>query len=154
MDVVVRGFEDFLALRTRCKAVDTVLPRELNRRMRLAAKPLIAQTRKAAREQLPHRGGLAERVATSPQRVVIRTGRRTAGVRIVTTRHDTASTDRGRLRHPRFGHRDQWFDQSVTPGWWTNTLRRGAPVVRPQVIAAMETVARMVENADTFGAAR
>jgi len=57
------------------------------------------------------------------------------------------STDRGTIRHPVFqqpGRPVVWVTQSVTPGWFTDTMQSGAPVVRKELLEAMENVARQI----------
>lgn len=146
-DFTVKGAEQFLALSKALKAAGrTELRKELNAELRKAGKPLIERTRAAARESLPRRGGLADLVAREPQRIQVRTGARTAGVRVVVGRRrgGARSTNQGSVRHPVFGG-SQWVTQSVTPGWFDSTLERDAPgIARPAIEAALERVARKV----------
>ena len=60
----VKGAEKFLRLSKSLKiAGDLEMRRELNRALREVTKPLIAETRAAAEERLPKRGGLNRSVA-------------------------------------------------------------------------------------------
>ncbi len=145
-DFEVRGADQFLALSRALKAAGrSELRKELNKGMRDAAKPLIAKSRAAALAKLPSRGGFAAMVAKEPQRVQVRTGAATAGVRIVVgkRRGGAQAANGGRLRHPVFGT-DTFVTQDVPPGWFDDTMRAGAPVVRPELEAAMERVAQRV----------
>lgn len=117
------------------------LRKELNKRLKAAVKPVIAETRARARQTLPQGGGYAALVARAPQRVQVRTGQETAGVRVVVVRDKSsaARANRGVIRHPVFGH-DVWVDQPVTPGWFDVPAEAAAPEVRKAVQAAMQSV--------------
>lgn len=152
MSAQVKGAEDFLRLSKALKAAGRKqLRKDLNKGLRDAAKPLIAQTRASARDRLPKAGGLNDLVAKTPQRVQIRTGA-TAGVRIVVvqSRSGARRANRGILRHPVFADpnkpRDEWtwVDQKVNSEWFDGPLREGAPLVIPRLTAAMQTVADRV----------
>lgn len=149
----ITGAEDFLKLSKALKhAGRTTLRKELNKGLREASKPLIASTRKAARERLPKSGGLAELVAKTPQRVQVRTGAQTAGVRIVVVKSKSGArrANRGVLRHPVFADSSKdrrdwtWVDQKVNSDWFDGPLREGAPLVVPHLRAAMEKVAQQI----------
>jgi hypothetical protein len=53
--------------------------------------------------------------------------------------------DRGRVRHLTYGHKP-WVLQDVRKGWFTDPLEAGAPEVRKDLTAAMDTVARKIEE--------
>lgn len=142
-EIIVRGAEDFLKLSKALKAAGrTELRRELNKRMRRAARPLIPLARDEARRVLPHAGGLAEQVAHAPMRVQVRTGTQTAGVRIVVGRDRSGAraANQGVIRHPVFGNRERWVDQAVPPHWFDGAMARNAPHVRPEILRAVESV--------------
>lgn len=142
VEVVITDRGQLAILGARLKVAGAVgLRRELLKGIREAAKPLIEDARAAALEELPKAGGLNERIASDPMSVRTRLTGSNVGVRIVTTTTDTRGADRGRLRHPTFGHRDRWVTQAIRPGWFTDTLSREAPKVTPAIIAAMEVVA-------------
>lgn len=146
-DFKVTGAEDFYKLSKSLKAAGrTELRKELTKGMRKATKPLIAKTKSAAGSTLPRRGGLAALVAREPQRVQVRTGAQTFGVRIVVgrTKGGARGADAGTVRHPVFGHRDRFVAQPVTPGWFTASLEAAAPLVQPEIEAAMEAVAQKI----------
>ncbi len=143
-DIKVTGAEDFLALsKALKKAGRTDMRKALAKGLKDATKPLIADT-KAATSRLPQSGGLAARVAKAPQTVKVLTGK-TAGVKIAVGGKGGAArmADTGRVRHPVFG-RPVFVTQSVDPGWFTQTLEDGAPVVRPKLIDAIEAVAAQI----------
>lgn len=141
-DFTVTGADDFYRLSKALKAAGRGdLRKELNKALRNATKPLIRKTRQAALDKLPQRGGLARSIAKAPQRVQVRTGQQTAGVRIV---GKGASLDRGRFRHPVFGNREVFVEQTVEPGWFSETLAAGAPEVRPEIEQALESIAQQI----------
>ena len=142
------GSAQLAALAVRLKvAGDKTLRRELLRGLKSGAEPLVKKVADAAREQLPHGGGLNEQVASQKVKVQVRTGARTAGVRMTTTAPDTAMTDSGFVRHPVYGNRKKWVVQEIpaAKGWWSKTLADGASDVQPELAAAMERVALEIQ---------
>jgi hypothetical protein len=118
------------------------LMREIRKELRAGAAPLIPAVKQAALDQLPKGGGLNAQVAGQRVSVSIRTGARTAGVRLTTTAPDTAQTDSGYVRHPVFGKWRKGTPTQPIPaavGWWSKTLERTASEVSP---ALLETLAR------------
>ena len=143
--ISVSGADDFYRLSKALKNAGKVeLRKQLNKQLREAAKPLVQDARDAARRELPQKGGLAAQVAKSPIRVQVRTGARTAGVRITGRGQGLRGADRGRLRHPVFGNRDRWVTQDVKPGWFTGTMEREAPKVKPAIDQAIQDVADVI----------
>ena len=147
-DFEVKGADQFLRLSKALKqAGRTELRKELTKGLRDGARPLIPLARAAARQQIPHRGGLADLVAREPMRVQVRTGAKTAGVRIVVgnRRGAARATNAGLLRHPVFGTA-VCVSQRVTEsaGWFDETLTRNAPIVRPELERALQRVADRV----------
>ena len=146
-DFEVHGGDQFFALSKALKNAGRVeLRKQLNKDLKAAAKPLIKKTRSEALSVLPARGGLNRLVAKEPQRVQVRTGSKTAGVRLIVGRKRGAarSANQGKIRHPVFGHRDRWVDQTVPAGWFTDTVERDAPRIRRELLEAMERVAAEV----------
>lgn len=133
-----KGANDFLALSKRLKAAgETGLRKELNKTMRDAAKPLIPKVRAAARASLPKGGGLNERIARKPYRVQVRTGARTAGVRIVGTKVDPRINE-GRVYHPVFGRKPGVVQRvPEAEGYFDDTLAEAGPQVRRDVLDAL-----------------
>jgi hypothetical protein len=140
------GSRELAALAARLKAAGARdLRLQLLRGLKEGAKPLIPAVQAAARDQLPKSGGLNEQVASQKVSVSVRTGARTAGVRLTTTAPDTAQTDAGFVRHPVFGRRGkgQWRTQQIPAavGWWSKTLANSAGEVTPELVKVMEEVA-------------
>jgi hypothetical protein len=141
-DFKVKGTEDFLKLSKALKAAGrTELRKELNKRLRAAAKPLIPEARAEARRTLPQAGGLADLVARAPMRVQVRTGQQ-AGVRIVVgkDRSGARAANQGLIRHPVFGNREKWVTQKVPSDWFDRPLRDSAPRVLPELEKAIQSV--------------
>ena len=141
MPVAGSGSKQLAALAVRIKAAaPTGLRVELLRGLKEGAKPLIPKVAKAAEEKLPHAGGLNEQVAGQKVTVQVRTGAKTAGVRLTTRAPDTAMTDSGFVRHPIYGRRGKgdWRTQQIpgAKGWWSDTLAEAAPDVTPELMAA------------------
>lgn len=147
----IEGLGQFYELSKALKAAgDTGMRNALNKELRTRTKPLIKQTRQAARNALPSRGGLANSIARAPQRIVVRTGRTQgdAGVRIVVgaSKSGARGANRGVVRHPVFareGGDRVWVEQKVPSGWFDETLLREGPAV---VERAAETAVADVLN--------
>lgn len=141
VDLRVEGADDFQRVARELREVgDVELRRELYRGIERAVKPLKEAARDAARQRLPHRGGLAEKVAKSKFSTRRRSGR-DPGIKIVAKDPiDLASIDRGRLRHPVFGNRRVWVNQSVPAGWFTDAMEKGAADVRRELLEVLGDV--------------
>lgn len=142
-DFELRGSSDFYKLSKALKAAGrTQMRKELHKGLQQGAKPLIPLARAEARRVLPHKGGLAEVVARAPMRVQVRTGARTAGVRVVVGRDRSGArrANQGVIRHPVFGNRQVWVNQVVPPDWFDRPMEHGAPIVRPELQKAVERV--------------
>jgi len=142
------GSAQLAALAVRLKVVgDKTLRRELLRGLKSGADPLVKKVADAARSQLPHGGGLNEQVAGQKVKVQVRTGARTAGVRLTTTAPDTSQTDAGFVRHPVFGNRKKWKTQQIpaAKGWWSQTLADGGSDVTPELLKVMEETTAAIQ---------
>jgi hypothetical protein len=109
------------------------------------AHPLRAEASKHALAILPKRGGLAAEVAQQPMpisysqsksrgvrlKIDVRPGRGKAGI------GDPAAVNRGRLRHPVFGHADRWVTKTVAAGWFSVPMQQGAAKVKAAIIEAL-----------------
>jgi hypothetical protein len=147
MDLQIRGAEDLGALAKRLRAAGESgkgLRKELYAGMNRATKPLRAEAQKRAATDLPQEGGLAALVSKRKGNTRILTGK---NPRVSITFGGTAmSTDRGFVRHRVFG-RGPWVTQSVEGGgWFTETMRAGAPTVRKELNEAIENVANQIRR--------
>ena len=146
-DFEVRGAQDFAKLARSLKSAGRVaLRKDLVKGGLRGAMPLIPNPRLGALPARPQAGGLAKRVAKAPQRVQVRTGAQTAGVRMVVGKSNSGArgADRGVVRHPVFGNREVWASQRVLPGWYSRTIERNRRKVLPALEKAMEKAANDV----------
>ena len=49
--------------------------------------------------------------------------------KVVRGNSDLKALNRGRLRHPLFGNRKHWYEQSIPPGMWDDAILKVAPTV-------------------------
>lgn len=133
-----KGTDDFYRLSKALKAAgETELRKELHKAVRDAAKPLVPKVKNAAREALPKRGGLNERIARKPIRAQTRTGAKTAGARIVGTKVDPRINE-GRVYHPVFGRKPGVVQQvPEARGYFDETLEREGPAVRQAILQTL-----------------
>jgi hypothetical protein len=141
-----RGADDLLAISRRLKAAgEKELRKEFHKGLQTAAKPLIPKVREAARRDLPKHGGLNERIARKPMRAQVRTGAKTAGVRIVGTKVDPR-INQGRVYHPVFGRQGRAVNggknsvvQTVesAKGYFDETLTSNGSAIQDEVTAVM-----------------
>lgn len=139
------GAEQFYRLSKALKAAgEKDLRNELNRRIRIAARPVIADIRAAAIAGLPREGGLGTFISKKQHRVVTRTGRN-PGVGIRINKQDPRLDTEGRLGHPVFNRRDKagkrvYVVQQVRPGVLSEGFQSAAPRVRDDIVAAINSV--------------
>jgi hypothetical protein len=145
-DVSVRGAEKLAILARALREVgDKELQRELYRGLNRAVKPLTADVKQSTGQYLP------ARYARELSRDLKVTSRRrvSAGNPALyllggAKNRDVRSLNRGRLRHPLYGNRLHWYNQRVTPGWWSQVLAQGAPQVRDELERTLDELARKV----------
>lgn len=143
-DLTIRGAEQLGDLARRLRAAGESgkgLKKELYKGLNRATKPLKAEAQQVAARTLPQSGGLADLVARSKFRTSTRMGR-DPSVSIM-ARGVGATTDKGFVRHKVFG-RPPWVTQQVQGGWFTETMRKGAPIVRKELSEAIENVAKQI----------
>ena len=146
VDLRITGAEQFAHVAKALRdAGDKELRKELYRGLNRATKPLKAEAQAEAAAILPRRGGLSARVAKARFTTKSRGGQNPS-VRIVAKdakgrSADLARIDQGEVRHPVYGH-GPWVKQAVRPGWFTRPMQEGADVVRREVVAAIDAVAR------------
>jgi len=170
------GSEQLAALAARLKAQgDKTIRPQLLQGLKVAAKPCAEAAKAAATLLLPHGGGLNLQVAGQKVTVSVRTGARTAGIRMNTTAPDTKQTDSGYVRHPVFAHgikvangatkggrarfktilvnqqattELKWVTQQIpqAEGWWSGTLAHSAPLVEPELTAVMERISAQIQG--------
>lgn len=141
--------KDFLALsKALKKAGEGGLRKELNKGLRLAAKPVIADVKEAFVRELPHKGGLGSFIAGKNTRIVTLTGR-DPGVQIRVAKQDPRMETEGRLVHPVFGVRKQdgkrvTVVQHVKPGIVGKQLDQSAPKVAHELEQVIQDMYRQI----------
>jgi len=148
MAAVGAGSEQLAALAVRLKATgDKGLRVQMLRGLKKGADPLVFKIQEAATDMLPKGGGLNLQVAAQKVKVQVRTGARTAGVRMTTTAPDTKQTDSGFVRHPVFGNRKKWITQQIpaAKGWWSKTLADGGEDVTTELLKVMEETSTAIQ---------
>lgn len=149
-----KGAEDFLRLSKAMKGSAPELRKELNKALRTAAKPIIPKIRQSARSNLPREGGLNERFAKKPLRAAVRTGEKTAGVRIQGTKTDPRVNAQGRVAHPVFGRPRSTVVQQVPSavGYFDRPAQDSAPQVRSELVAVLADFKKQLEAKTRGGA--
>lgn len=149
VEIRVRGAHEFAALSRRLKVAGRMdLRRELFRAANSATKPARREVQQDLPKYMPNRYARVLRrdlaLRTSPRTgrdpgVVIRArGRR--------RRRMVAALERGELRHPLFGDRDQWYLQPIVPGFFTRPLHEKAPDAVREISRAMDRVANRIAH--------
>lgn len=145
-DFSVRGSQEMATVARRLKeAGRTDLRKELLAGIREAGKTVIPDIKRAAASTLPRSGGLAAQVAS--QAYSVRTSLALSGAKVSIVGRGMKGLrdiDAGRVRHPVFGDRSTWVQQSVTPGFVSQTVASKASAVRDEVEGAMDKVAREI----------
>jgi ribosome-associated translation inhibitor RaiA len=124
------------------------LQKELYSAINRATKPMRAEARKSAEQNLPQAGGLNKRVARARMSTRRRAGR-DPGVKIVAKGMDQLGLmDRGRVRHPVYGNRARWVNQPIPDAkdWFTKPMEEGAEEVRTEILAAVDEIAKKIER--------
>ena len=140
------GFEvhaaDYQKAARALKNADRDIRLEYTRTVRAIAKPLGQQVLEAGAEKLPHKGGLSDRVAAA--KVLVSATQMRAVVSLKTAEgYDLRAMNRGRLRHPTYGHKP-WVSQDIEPGVFTAAFEERAPVARAALLAAGERSLRKI----------
>src|SRR5262245_53214650 len=117
------------------------LRRELTEAIKRAAEPVPGMIRTELPARLPGRyaGVLGADLRID---ISVRTGSSDPGVTVQasTRRRRIRRLDAGVLAHPLFGDREKWFDQAVSPGWFTRPNRDAAARVREAIESALDRV--------------
>lgn len=142
----VRGSQKLAELGVRLKASgDGALKRRFLATIREGARETIPDIRQSARDNLPRRGGLNERVAAAPFGVRVALAPSGGRVSIVGRgQKELRDIDRGRLRHPVFGNRKRWVQQSVEPGFASKPAAARAPKIQLEIAIVMRHTAEEI----------
>jgi hypothetical protein len=124
------------------------LLKQIQQALDAAAKPLPIAAAKQALSILPRAGGLGALVSRTNISVIRGFTAKRAGVLIKANRgaiKDPAAINRGRVRHPVYGH---WpkvpIIQVVRAGWFTDPIRDGAPEVRAAMTVAVADIIKSI----------
>lgn len=149
-DFEVRGANQLEEVARRLKAAGAGdLRKELLAGIRAANKPVIAEIRASARENLPKSGGLAALIASSSYGTRTRTSGNSVGVQIRGTSRSVKglrALNAGRLRHPVFGNRSTWVEQSVTPGFFSKPIEKSKEELRHGIETVLADIAKRIER--------
>lgn len=124
------------------------LERELRAGLNRATKPVRGQLVEIIPAALPQRGGLAEQMKSkTTSRISAKSGKY-AGVsmRFASRGHDIRTLTGKRLRHPVYGNRSAWVDQTagVEPTVFVGEFEKQTPAIQRDIARVMEDVARKV----------
>ncbi|HEY2088601.1 MAG TPA: hypothetical protein VGH54_21600 [Mycobacterium sp.] len=148
------GTEAFLAAAQALnEAGDKELRKEVYAAFRRVAKPLGERMIAEGAAELPHRGGLAARVAAARLSQSNATTGRNPAVAIklkVREGYNLRTFDQGTIRHRVFGS-NRWVAQSIRAGAFTRPFEAGADQVRKELIAALEKVANGIREGTEGG---
>lgn len=152
MDVEIRGADDVDALvrRIRTHADAKALRKELYAGLNRVTKGVREDMKASIGPSLPSRGGLATLVMAKASLTTSAVSGRNAGVRIK-ARHksyDLKGLNEGRLRHPVFGNRNVWVEQTagVNPGFLDEAFEKSKPEVTRGIQRVLADIARKVEG--------
>ena len=144
LDVRITGAGELASLGRRLKdagEAGKALRRELLKQIQRETKDLKESDKQSARDVLPHKGGLAEKVAASKFQTRTRFAGNNVGVKIVAqglSVSNLRALNRGYVRHPVWGHRDRWVNQPIHPGWFDNPNEKDTPKVQRAILAAID----------------
>lgn len=131
------------------EAGDRDLQKQVSAALRTEAKPLGQEVIRQGADEMPRRGGFADRVRGQSRVGVSNSLRgRTASVQVLLKNKgaDLRSLDRGILRHPVFGNRGAWVAQSVPGQTFSRAFEAQVDKARDAAVkgaqAALDDVAR------------
>jgi hypothetical protein len=152
-DLEIRGAkQQFVALAQRINAQGSAgrgLWKELNAEIRTAAEPMKQTMLRHMSNYLPDRYA---RVLQSS--FVVRISRATrgasAGLKLIGTakgrsrKRHVRTIDQGTLRHQVWGNSEVWVNQSVKPGFWSDTLSQTRDIPATAIRRAVQNTARTI----------
>ncbi|WP_418063951.1 hypothetical protein [Pimelobacter simplex] len=149
-DVQIRGADDIDAMvrKIRAHADAKALRKELYSGLARLSKELRGPMLEVIPTALPKRGGLADLVASRTKMKTTAKSGKYAGVslRFSARGHDLRLLTGQRLRHPVFGNRNTWVDQTagVDPAVFTAKFEEQKPEIQAAIVRALEDIARKV----------
>jgi hypothetical protein len=151
MDVTIKsGDVDALVKAVRTHGDAKAIRKDLFRGLNSVTKDVRSQMIDAIPNALPRRGGLAEQMhGMVSGRATAKSGKY-AGVslRFSSKGYDIRTLTAGRLRHPVYGNRGVWVEQSagVNPEAFTGKFERQKPLIARAVTKVLDDIARKVTN--------
>ena len=145
IELRIEGAEQFRAVSKRLNDAGNKgkrLKKELRAAILKEAKPVGRFVAVSAGSNLPHRGGLGYTVGGA--NISVSAGTTSVRMRLKAKGYDLAAIDRGRLRHPVFGNRENWVTQKVKPRLFTEPFKASAPRLRQRIIRATDNVAKRI----------
>ena len=151
VEVTVKSEDvDNLVRALRAHADSKVLRRELTKGLNSVSKPIRERMIDRIPDALPNSGGLAARMQSMVRSNASAKSGRYAGVsiRFRSTGYDIRTLTGGRLRHPVFGNRSAWVEQSagVHPEAFEGEFEHNKPEIQRAVLDVLEQVARKVTD--------
>jgi hypothetical protein len=143
------GAEQLAKLSKRLKETgDKEVKRELYKALNRATKKPKAEARARALLILPHRGGLAKRVAASRFTTRNRTtGKGDPSLQLIAKgTANIRGIDKGRVRHPVFGHPDRWTTQPVKAGWFSVPMKENEKEARREIASSLADLQRTLSQ--------
>lgn len=152
-DVEIRGGEDVDALvrRIRTHGDAKAIRKELLAGLNRVTKGTREDMKASIPASLPSRGGLASLVHREANLRTSAKGGRYAGVTIFANRRggrDLRRLNQGRLRHPVFGNRGVWVNQTagVEAGFLDEAFENDKPEITRGITRVLEDIARRIEG--------
>jgi hypothetical protein len=151
MDVTIKSADvDNLVRAIRTHADAKAIRKDLYRGLNGASKDVRSQMIDAIPNALPRRGGLAEQVHGMVSGRATAKGGKYAGVslRFSSKGYDIRTLTGGRLRHPVYGNRGVWVQQTagLNPEAFTGEFERQKPDMARAINKVLEDIARKVTN--------
>jgi len=134
---------DYREFAAKLKEAPKEIQREIRAELRTVSKELGAEVLEAGAEQMPQGGGLAGYLLARSRVGVSITGIRMELALGVPKKSLIALLDRtGVVRHPVFGNREAWANNSVPPKTWTEAFLKRGDEVAERIAPALERAMR------------
>lgn len=146
----IRGTDDLERVARALKAAgDATLRKELLAGIRKAGKPVVDDVKAGGLATIPSHGGLAKRITTG---IGVRTRLLGSGAGVQIRKggayRGAASSldDSGTFRHPVYGNRSVWVQQSApgAKGWFTEEIEKRAPEFRKHIEQVLTDTANKI----------
>jgi len=125
------------------------LRKELMRGMRDAGREIPKGIRSGVLSTMPSRGGFADLLAGSDIKQRNSLSGAYAKVRFTGANSaikDVDALNRGRLRHPLFGNRAHWFNQTVPAGWFDVPIEQQQPEFLQAINRVLDDIKSKLER--------